>query len=56
VPQPKKLLLILKYARGCIVNIEFLVQYAALAWGQAYPAVASWTNNIHILGFSEGLA
>ena len=39
----------LKQSPGGIVDIEFLVQYAALAWSAVYPAVAVYTDNIRIL-------
>lgn len=39
----------LKQGPGGIVDIEFLVQYAALAWSGAHPAVSEYTDNIRIL-------
>ena len=39
----------LKQSPGGIVDIEFLVQYAALAWSSAHPAVSVYTDNIRIL-------
>lgn len=42
----------LKQDAGGIVDIEFMVQYAALAWSHAYPALLQYTDNIRIL---EGL-
>ena len=39
----------LKQSPGGIVDIEFLVQYAALAWSGAHPAVSVYTDNIRIL-------
>jgi glutamate-ammonia-ligase adenylyltransferase len=42
----------LKQDAGGIVDIEFMVQYAALAWSRQYPALLEFTDNIRIL---EGL-
>ncbi|MGH8434369.1 MAG: bifunctional [glutamate--ammonia ligase]-adenylyl-L-tyrosine phosphorylase/[glutamate--ammonia-ligase] adenylyltransferase [Pseudomonas sp.] len=42
----------LKQDAGGIVDIEFMVQYAALAWSHQYPALLQYTDNIRIL---EGL-
>ncbi|WPO99581.1 bifunctional [glutamate--ammonia ligase]-adenylyl-L-tyrosine phosphorylase/[glutamate--ammonia-ligase] adenylyltransferase [Pseudomonas sp. HR96] len=42
----------LKQDAGGIVDIEFMVQYAALAWAGEYPALLQYTDNIRIL---EGL-
>jgi glutamate-ammonia-ligase adenylyltransferase len=42
----------LKQDAGGIVDIEFMVQYAALAWGAEHPALLRYTDNIRIL---EGL-
>jgi glutamate-ammonia-ligase adenylyltransferase len=42
----------LKQDAGGIVDIEFMVQYAALAWSREHPALARYTDNIRIL---EGL-
>ncbi|MFF7706356.1 bifunctional [glutamate--ammonia ligase]-adenylyl-L-tyrosine phosphorylase/[glutamate--ammonia-ligase] adenylyltransferase [Pseudomonas sp. NPDC007930] len=42
----------LKQDAGGIVDIEFMVQYAALAWSGAHPALLRYTDNIRIL---EGL-
>jgi glutamate-ammonia-ligase adenylyltransferase len=39
----------LKQGAGGIVDLEFLVQYAVLAWGHRYPALLVWTDNIRIL-------
>lgn len=39
----------LKQDAGGIVDIEFMVQYAVLAWSQAYPALTEYTDNIRIL-------
>ena len=39
----------LKQGRGGIVDIEFLVQFAVLAWSQHYPALTTWSDNIRIL-------
>jgi len=42
----------IKQDAGGIVDIEFMVQYAALAWSRDYPALLQYTDNIRIL---EGL-
>ena len=42
----------LKQDAGGIVDIEFMVQYAALAWAWEYPQLLRYTDNIRIL---EGL-
>jgi len=39
----------LKREPGGIVDIEFMVQYLALAWAAQYPALADWTDNVRIL-------
>ncbi|MEO0442944.1 MAG: bifunctional glutamine synthetase adenylyltransferase/deadenyltransferase, partial [Pseudomonadota bacterium] len=39
----------LKQGAGGIVDIEFMVQYAVLAWSYQQPAIAEWTDNIRIL-------
>jgi glutamate-ammonia-ligase adenylyltransferase len=39
----------LKQSPGGIVDIEFLVQYAALAWSGAHPEISVYTDNIRIL-------
>ena len=39
----------LKHGSGAIVDIEFMVQYAVLAWSHQYPALAVYTDNIRIL-------
>ena len=43
----------LKQDAGGIVDIEFMVQYAVLAWAHAFPALAQYTDNIRILGLLE---
>ncbi len=43
----------LKQDSGGIVDIEFMVQYAVLAWACTHPALLEFTDNIRIL---EGLA
>ena len=42
----------LKQDAGGIVDIEFMVQYAALAWSSEHPELLRYTDNIRIL---EGL-
>ncbi|MFJ2483137.1 bifunctional [glutamate--ammonia ligase]-adenylyl-L-tyrosine phosphorylase/[glutamate--ammonia-ligase] adenylyltransferase [Pseudomonas sp. NPDC087598] len=39
----------LKQDAGGIVDIEFMVQYAALAWSPSHPPLLRWTDNIRIL-------
>ncbi|WP_299595067.1 bifunctional [glutamate--ammonia ligase]-adenylyl-L-tyrosine phosphorylase/[glutamate--ammonia-ligase] adenylyltransferase [uncultured Microbulbifer sp.] len=39
----------LKHGSGGIVDIEFMVQYAALAWAQRAPSIVRFTDNIRIL-------
>lgn len=39
----------LKQGQGGIVDIEFLVQYAVLAYSHEFPALLEWTDNIRIL-------
>ncbi|MCY0108167.1 bifunctional [glutamate--ammonia ligase]-adenylyl-L-tyrosine phosphorylase/[glutamate--ammonia-ligase] adenylyltransferase [Pseudomonas monsensis] len=39
----------LKQDAGGIVDIEFMVQYAALAWSHNHPPLLRWTDNIRIL-------
>ena len=39
----------LKQGAGGIVDIEFMVQYAVLAWSHRIPELARWTDNVRIL-------
>jgi glutamate-ammonia-ligase adenylyltransferase len=39
----------LKQDAGGIVDIEFMVQYAVLAWSADCPAICEWTDNIRII-------
>ncbi|MEE4298832.1 MAG: bifunctional glutamine synthetase adenylyltransferase/deadenyltransferase, partial [Pseudomonadales bacterium] len=39
----------LKQGHGGIVDIEFMVQYAVLAWASREPALADWSDNVRIL-------
>lgn len=39
----------LKHDAGGIVDIEFMVQYAVLAWSHADPSLVRYTDNIRIL-------
>ena len=39
----------LKQGAGGIVDLEFLVQYAVLAWSHLHPDLLTWTDNIRIL-------
>jgi glutamate-ammonia-ligase adenylyltransferase len=43
----------LKQDVGGIVDIEFMVQYAVLAWAHGNPALFEFTDNIRILGCLE---
>jgi glutamate-ammonia-ligase adenylyltransferase len=45
----------LKQDAGGIVDIEFMVQYAALAWSREHPALLRYTDNIRILEMLEQL-
>lgn len=39
----------LKQGFGGIVDIEFVVQYAVLAWASQEPSLADWSDNVRIL-------
>lgn len=39
----------LKQGAGGIVDIEFMVQYAVLAWSTRVPELARWTDNVRVL-------
>ena len=39
----------LKQSEGGIVDIEFMVQYAVLAWSHREPGLARWSDNVRIL-------
>jgi glutamate-ammonia-ligase adenylyltransferase len=39
----------LKQGAGGIVDIEFMVQYAVLAWSSRVPELARWSDNVRIL-------
>lgn len=39
----------LKHGTGGIVDIEFMVQFAVLAWAHQHPSLARWPDNIRIL-------
>ncbi len=39
----------LKHGSGGIVDIEFMVQFAVLAWTSDHPELSRWTDNIRIL-------
>lgn len=43
----------LKQDAGGIVDIEFMVQYAALAWAHQVPELVRYSDNIRILGCLE---
>ncbi len=44
----------LKQGDGGIVDIEFMVQYAVLAWSHRVPELARWSDNIRILETLSG--
>ena len=45
---------VLKYDRGGIVDIEFMVQYQVLAHAETHPELATYTDNIRQLdGLSD---
>jgi glutamate-ammonia-ligase adenylyltransferase len=39
----------LKQDRGGIIDIEFMVQYAVLAWSHDHPLLLRWPDNIRLL-------
>ena len=39
----------LKQGHGGIVDIEFMVQYAVLAWSHEVPSLVRWSDNVRIL-------
>jgi len=39
----------LKHGTGGIVDIEFMVQYAVLAWSHRVPELVRWSDNVRIL-------
>ena len=39
----------LKHDVGAIVDIEFMVQYAVLAWTPEHPGLARWTDKMRVL-------
>jgi glutamate-ammonia-ligase adenylyltransferase len=39
----------LKQDPGGIADIEFMVQYAVLAWAHAHPQLLQWSDNIRLL-------
>lgn len=39
----------LKHDAGGIVDIEFMVQYAVLAWGHNHPSLTCWTDNVRLI-------
>mgnify|MGYP001824277785 CR=1 FL=1 len=39
----------LKQGRGGIVDIEFMVQFAVLAWARQHPQLTRWSDNVRIL-------
>ncbi len=39
----------LKQGKGGLVDIEFMVQFAALRWGASYPSVIHYSDNIRII-------
>ena len=49
LPKESEDLFHLKQGSGGIVDIEFMVQYAVLAWSHDDPALAHWSDNVRIL-------
>jgi glutamate-ammonia-ligase adenylyltransferase len=47
--RPEELEFHLKQGTGGIVDIEFMVQYAVLAWSHRVPELARWSDNVRIL-------
>ncbi len=43
----------LKQDSGGIADIEFMVQYGALAWAHDHPSLLAWTDNIRLLETME---
>ena len=43
----------LKQGSGGIVDIEFMVQYAVLAWAHHHPQLSRWSDNVRILEVLE---
>ena len=39
----------LKHGRGGIVDVEFMVQYAVLAWSHKFLELTTWSDNVRIL-------
>ncbi|MEM8564322.1 MAG: bifunctional [glutamate--ammonia ligase]-adenylyl-L-tyrosine phosphorylase/[glutamate--ammonia-ligase] adenylyltransferase, partial [Pseudomonadota bacterium] len=39
----------IKRSPGGIIDVEFLVQYAVLAWSHSVPELTRWTDNVQIL-------
>lgn len=46
----------LKHGAGAMVDIEFMVQYAVLAWTYKYQVLARWTDKMRLLDELAGLA
>lgn len=46
----------LKHGAGAIVDIEFMVQYAVLAWSCDHPMLAKWTDKMRILDELKALS
>ena len=42
-----------KHSQGGIVDIEFMVQFAVLAWANDYPQLCNFTDNIRLLAMLE---
>lgn len=49
VKKPRSDIFDLKHSRGGIVDLEFMVQFAVLAWSNRYPSIARYSDNIRIL-------
>jgi glutamate-ammonia-ligase adenylyltransferase len=44
----------LKHDTGAIVDIEFMVQYAVLGWGEAHQSLSRWTDVMRLLDELSG--
>jgi len=42
-----------KHSQGGIVDIEFMVQFAVLAWANEYPQLCDFTDNIRLLAMLQ---
>ncbi len=40
----------IKHEKGAIVDVEFMIQYAVLAWSSRFPQLCEYSDNFRILG------